>query len=109
MLIDSTGIGDVVLSELTDIRAEGFNFAGGNREKLLANLERAFFSDEIALFDYQLQQHDGSTWSLTDELRALDAGYDNAGDGVCALALAIWAASSGYSLAIPAIPAVGRF
>lgn len=109
VLIDSTGIGDVVLSELIDIQAEGFNFAGGNREKLLANLERAFFSNEIAVYDDQLQQQDGSFWRLTDELRALDAAYDNAGDGVCALALALWAADSSDNKAIPAIAAVGRF
>ena len=100
---------DIRLSELIDIQAEGFNFAGGNREKLLANLERAFFSNEIAIYDDQLQQQDGSFWRLTDELRALDAAYDNAGDGVCALALALWAADSSDNKAIPAIAAVGRF
>jgi len=109
VLIDSTGIGDVVLSELDDIKAEGFNFAGGNREKLMANLERSFFSGEIALPEYSIQQPDGSMWSLLDELRALDVGYENAGDGVCALALAIWAADSRNRLVIPAIPAVGGF
>ncbi len=109
VLIDSTGIGDVVLSELSDIQAEGFNFAGGNRERLLANLERSFFSNEIAVYDSQIQQRDGSNWSLIDELRALDAGYENAGDGVCALALALWAADSQNRLIIPAIPAIGRF
>lgn len=109
VLIDSTGIGDVILSALSDISAEGFNFSGGNREKLLANLERAFFSEEVALYHHQEQQPDGSIWSLIDELRALDAAYENAGDGVCALALALWAADSRGRLVLPAIPAIGRF
>jgi hypothetical protein len=109
VLVDSTGIGDVILSSLADIGAEGFNFAGGNREKLLANLERAFFSDEVALYEEHLTQPDGSTWSLTDELRALDAAYDNAGDGVCALALALWAADMGKPAVLPALAGLGRF
>ena len=109
VLIDSTGIGDVVLAQLEDIRAEGFNFGGGNREKLLANLERSFFSGEVALCEEQLTQTDGTLWSLTDELRALDAAYDNAGDGVCALALALWAAALQDRKALPLLPAVAGF
>ncbi|MCP4582254.1 MAG: hypothetical protein GY839_11615 [candidate division Zixibacteria bacterium] len=109
VLIDSTGIGDVVLSDLEDIGAEGFNFAGGNREKLLGNLERSFFSDETALYEQTVEQPDGSTWSLVDELRALDAAYINAGDGVCALALALWAAGTPSKIVIPAMAAVGGF
>ena len=109
VMIDSTGIGDVILSALSGIGAEGFNFSGGNREKLLANLERAFFSGEVAIYHEQQQQPDGSTWSLIDELRALDAAYENAGDGVCALALALWAANNRHRFAIPVIPAIGRF
>ena len=101
VLIDSTGIGDVILSSLADIGAEGFNFAGGNRERLLANLERAFFSAEIAFYDESMQQADGTSWSLVDELRALDAAYDSAGDGVCALALAIWAADQNGPAILP--------
>jgi hypothetical protein len=109
VLIDSTGIGDVILSSLTDIGAEGFNFAGGNRERLLANLERSFFSGEIALYDEQITQPDGSSWSLTDELRALDAAYETAGDGICALALALWAADMDSQSVLPSLSGLGRF
>lgn len=109
VLIDSTGIGDVVLASLDDIAAEGFNFGGGNREKLLANLERAFFSGEVALYDEHIDQQDGSTWSVVDELRALDAAYINAGDGVCALALALWAAREHDKRVVPTLVAIGGF
>jgi len=109
VLIDSTGIGDVVLAQLADIRAEGFNFGGGNREKLIANLERAFFSGEVALSEDHLQQADGTVWGLADELRALDAAYVNAGDGVCALALALWAAGQQDRKALPLLPAIAGF
>jgi len=88
-IIDSTGLGDVVLSELDDIGAVGFNFGGGNRDLLLANFERAVFSDEIR-WPHQEFPDNGSVWSLTDEIRAMDKSYVNVGDGVCALALALW-------------------
>jgi hypothetical protein len=89
-IIDSTGIGDVVLSELNDIGAVGFNFGGGNRDLLLANFERAIFAGEIVWPDQELPDENGGAWSLTDEIRAMDKSYDNVGDGVCALALALW-------------------
>jgi len=109
VLIDSTGIGDVVLANLEDIGAEGFNFAGGNREKLLGNLERLFFSDKVAFYEQTIEQPAGPPWSLADELRALDAGYTTAGDGVCALALALWAAETPSKIIVPAMPAIGGF
>lgn len=109
VLIDSTGIGDVILSSLGDIGAEGFNFGGGNRERLLANLERSFFSGEVAIYEQQISQPDGSSWSLTDEIRALDAAYETAGDGICALALALWAADMDNQAALPSLAGLGRF
>lgn len=88
-IIDSTGLGDVVLSELDDIGAVGFNFGGGNRDLLLANFERAVFAGDI-VWPYQEIIDGGEHWSLTDEIRAMDKCYQNVGDGVCALALALW-------------------
>jgi hypothetical protein len=89
-IIDSTGLGDVVLSELSDIGAIGFNFGGGNRDLLLANLERAIFAGEVVWRDYEIPDDNGGNWSLTDELRSIDGSYVNVGDGACALALALW-------------------
>lgn len=108
IVIDSTGIGDVILSSLKDLPAKGFNFAGGNREKLLANLERAFMAGDLGIFDERLACPDGDTWSLVDELRALDCAYETAGDGVCALALALWGAESDDKLVLPALVGLGR-
>jgi hypothetical protein len=88
-IIDSTGLGDVVLSELDDIGAIGFNFGGGNRDLLLANFERAIFAGEVAWPHMEICDG-GERWSLTDEIRAMDKSYTNVGDGVCALALALW-------------------
>jgi len=87
--IDSTGLGDVVLGELEDIGAVGVNFGGGNRDLLLANLERAIFAGEITWPDLEYDD-EGGHWSLTDEIRAMDKAFTNVGDGACGLALALW-------------------
>lgn len=89
-IIDSTGIGDVVLAELEDIGAIGFNFGGGNRDLLLANLEQSIFAGEVVWPQIDIPDDNGGTWSLTDEIRAMDKSYEHVGDGVCALALALW-------------------
>jgi hypothetical protein len=89
-IIDSTGLGDVVLAELSDIGAIGFNFGGGNRDLLLANLERAIYAGEVVWPEIELPDDNGGSWSLTDEIRGMDKSYENVGDGVCALALALW-------------------
>jgi len=89
-IIDSTGLGDVVLAELGDIGAIGFNFGGGNRDLLLANLERAIYAGEVIWPEIELPDDNGGSWSLTDEIRGMDKSYENVGDGVCALALALW-------------------
>jgi hypothetical protein len=89
-IIDSTGLGDVVLSELDDIGAIGFNFGGGNRDLLLANLERAIYANEVIWPEIDIPDDNGGNWSLTDEIRGMDKSYENVGDGVCALALALW-------------------
>ncbi|MEE9552945.1 MAG: terminase family protein [candidate division Zixibacteria bacterium] len=107
-IIDSTGLGDVVLSELDDIGAVGFNFGGGNRDLLLANFERAIFAGDIVWPHVEIP--DGcSYWSLTDEIRAMDQSYINVGDGVCALALALWQVRERDSQAPFLRSSVGKF
>lgn len=107
-IIDSTGLGDVVLSELDDIGAVGFNFGGGNRDLLLANFERAIFSDEVR-WPHEELIDGGSVWSLTDEIRAMDKSYINVGDGVCALALALWQVRERTAVQPLFRASVGRF
>jgi hypothetical protein len=108
-IVDSTGLGDVVLAELDDIGAVGFNFGGGNRDLLLANLERAVFAVEVVWPHVELPDDDGGVWSLTDEIKAMDKSYKNVGDGVCALALALWQVR-GRSAESPLLRAsIGRF
>lgn len=108
IVIDSTGIGDVILSSLKDLPASGFNFAGGNRERLLANLEQAFMAGEIGIYEHRIDDGGGSQWSLIDELRAMDCGYETVGDGVCALALAVYGAEHDEKLVLPALAGLGK-
>lgn len=108
-IVDSTGLGDVVLSELNDIGAVGFNFGGGNRDLLLANFERAVFSGEILWPYEEFPDTGGSIWSLTDEIRAMDKMYANVGDGVCALALALWQVRERSAVSPFLRSSIGRF
>jgi hypothetical protein len=108
-VIDSTGLGDVVLSELDDIGAVGVNFGGGNRDRLMANLERAIFAGEVTWPDTRYPDDAGGHWSLTDEIRAMDKAFQNVGDGVCALALALWQVRDRSKESPGLRAAVGRF
>ena len=74
VIIDSTGLGDVILSELQDIGAEGFNFGvGGGKAKseLLANLQKFFVMGKIILPEVRLTDSATNEWLLVNELREL--------------------------------------
>jgi hypothetical protein len=45
--VDSTGVGEVVVQELRDIRAKGFMFTGPSKDELLANLQSMLNLREI--------------------------------------------------------------
>lgn len=48
-VVDSTGLGDVVLEELQDIRAEGFKFTGPSKDEMLTNLQSVLSTRELAI------------------------------------------------------------
>jgi hypothetical protein len=92
VLIDSTGLGDVVLSQLSDIGATGFNFGvGGGRAKaeLLTNLQFLHERHEIA-YPYFEQISGDDFWSNLQELSEATWEDNTACDFVMALALACW-------------------
>jgi len=92
-LIDSTGLGDVVLSELTDIGARGFNFGergGKAKAELLANLEQAFVMGGVACPYVEQITGQGAVWTLQDELRELTWEDNSHCDAAMALALSLW-------------------
>ena len=97
VLIDSTGLGDVVLSQVADIGAEGYNFgSGGGKAKieLLTNLQLMHEREEIA-YPYYEQIGSDELWSNLQELREATWSDNSACDFMMALGLACWTAGSG--------------
>lgn len=97
VLIDATGLGDVVLAELCDIGAEGFNFGergGRAKNELIAALEQAFVSSAVAIPHIEMTTADGDYWSFANELRDFTWEDNQHCDAVFATALALWLARS---------------
>jgi len=93
-IIDATGLGDVVLSELRDIGAEGFNFGergGKAKAELIANLQQMFAAGRVCITPVEQTSPDGEYWSLLNELREFTWENNQHCDAVFALALALWA------------------
>ena len=93
VVIDATGLGDVVLANLADIKPEGFNFGlGGGKAKLdlLSNLEIFHARGEVAYPYLEMEEADGGRWSNLNEFR--EATWDTRidGDFIMALGLALW-------------------
>ncbi len=91
-VIDSTGLGDVVLGELKDIKAVGFIFSAKSKAELLTNLQAQFESGNVGVPLVEIASDGGDYWCLTEELRELNWTENTAADAVMALALALWQA-----------------
>jgi len=93
IIIDSTGLGDVILAELSDIRPVGFNFGergGKAKSELVANLEKMHALGEVAYPYIEQIEEGGELWTLQDELRNFYWDKNQECDAVMALALALW-------------------
>jgi hypothetical protein len=111
VLIDSTGLGDVVLSELKDIRAQGFNFGergGKAKSELIANLQQAHALGHIAYPYIEQTDEHGEVWTLQDELRDFYWDSNQDCDAVMALALALWLIRGNISQPIVLSPRVDK-
>ena len=119
VIIDSTGLGDVVLSELSDIRPQGFNFGargGKAKSELIANLEKMHALGRIAYpYIEQIESEgsrfageDGELWTLQDELRNFYWDKNSECDAVMALALALWLVREGEKSPLILLPKVEK-
>jgi hypothetical protein len=111
LIIDSTGLGDVVISELSDIKPRGFNFGergGKAKSELIANLEKAHALGKIAYPHVEQVQEDGELWTLQDELRNFYWDKNSECDAVMALALALWVVGDQVELPLILSPRVGK-
>jgi hypothetical protein len=97
VLVDSTGLGDVVLSQLADIGADGYNFgSGGGKAKieLLTNLQLMHERREVAYPYFEQICSSNELWSNIQELREATWSDNNTCDFLMALALACWIAGA---------------
>ncbi len=102
-IIDSTGLGDVVISELDDIRPIGFIFTNHSKSELLTNLQAEFAAGNVALPYVENDLTGPDYWNFIDELRDLNWNENSHCDAAMALALALW----GAKLAKTQTPALG--
>ena len=111
VIIDSTGLGDVVLAELSDIKPRGFNFGergGKAKSELIANLEQMHALGNIAYPYIEQIEEDGEVWTLQDELRSFYWDSNQECDAVMALALALWLVREGEKSPLILSPKVER-
>ncbi len=111
LIIDSTGLGDVVITELSDIKPQGFNFGergGKAKSELIANLEKTHAFGEVAYPYVEQIQDDGELWTLQDELRNFYWDGNSECDAVMALALALWVVRDTKDAPSPLSPRVSK-
>jgi len=88
--IDATGLGDVIVSQLTDLNPTAVIFSPKTKAELLTNVELFHSMGRIRYCRWELPDEGGRVWSLEDELRAARWDDNNRCDGLMALALALW-------------------
>jgi hypothetical protein len=90
LVVDGTGLGDVVVEQLREFNPEAVVFTEAVKATLLANVELFHARGQIAYPRYELPDGPGRVWSLEDELRAARWDDNNRCDALMALALALW-------------------
>jgi len=90
LVIDATGLGDVVTEQLREFRPEAFVFSEASKAELLANLELLHALGRMCYHRWELPDGPGRIWSLEDELREARWDDNNQCDALMALALAVW-------------------
>ncbi|MFH1336722.1 MAG: terminase family protein [Candidatus Zixiibacteriota bacterium] len=111
IIIDSTGLGDVILAELSDIRPVGFNFGdrgGKAKSELIANLEKMHALGEVAYPYIEKIEEGGGLWTLQDELRNFYWDKNQECDAVMALALALWLVRESKNASVILMPRVEK-
>lgn len=90
LVVDATGLGDVVVEQLRQYRPEPVIFTPAIKAELLTNVELFHAQTRIAYDRWELPDGPGRTWSLEDELRQARWDHNNECDALMALALALW-------------------
>ncbi len=106
LIVDATGLGDVVVEQLRDYQPEAVIFTPATKAELLTNVELMHARRAITYERWELPDGPGRVWSLEDELRQARWDDNNECDALMALALALWPLRKKSDLS-PA-PRVGR-
>ncbi len=106
LVVDATGLGDVVVEQLRDYNPQPVIFTPATKANLLTNVELFHARKAIAYDRHELPDGPGKVWSLEDELRQARWDDNNECDALMALALALWPLRQRSSPAITA--RVGR-
>ncbi len=105
LIIDATGLGDVVVSQLDDLNPTAFIFSAKSKAELLTNVEMVHGMKRIRYDRWEIADNNGRVWSLEDDLRSARWDDNNTCDGLMALSLAVWPLRKSCSPAIA--PRVG--
>lgn len=90
LVVDATGLGDVVVEELREFRPEAVIFTPAVKAELLTNVELIHAKGEVFYRRWELPDEPGRTWAFEDELRAARWDDNNEYDSLMALALGLW-------------------
>jgi hypothetical protein len=90
LIVDATGLGDVVVEQLRDYKPDPVIFTAATKAELLTNVELMHARGAISYPRYELADGQGRVWSLEDELRAARWDDNSECDALMALALALW-------------------
>lgn len=107
LVIDATGLGDVITQYLTEYKPQAVVFTPQTKAELLTNVELFHARGEIGYARWELPDGVERVWSLEDELRRARWDDNNDCDALMAMALALWPlAQKGVSSVAPRL---GRF
>ncbi len=106
LIVDATGLGDVIVEQLSDYNPEPVIFTPATKAELLTNVELTHARGEISYERWELPDGPGKIWSLEDELRQARWDDNNRCDALMALALALWPLRRKHRPTI--MPRVGR-
>lgn len=90
LVVDATGLGDVVVEQLGEFRPQPVIFTPATKANLLTNVELFHAREAVAYGRWELPDGPGRVWSLEDELRQARWDDNNECDALMALALALW-------------------
>ncbi len=89
LVIDATGLGDVIVEQLADYNPLPVIFTPAVKAELLTNVE-LYHARRLVVYErWELPDGQGKTWSLEDELRGARWDDNNQCDALMALALAL--------------------